>query len=51
MNTRYDLNMVVPPREAVRLLYISKSRFGGDWRSVPHTHACTEMFYCVSGRG
>lgn len=51
MNTRYDLNMEVPPREAVRLLYISKSRFGGDWRSVPHTHACTEMFYCVSGRG
>ena len=48
MNTRYDLNMEVPPREAVRLLYISKSRFGGDWRSVPHTHACTEMFYCVS---
>lgn len=45
MNTRYDLNMEVPPREAVRLLYISKSRFGGDWRSVPHTHACTEMFY------
>ena len=42
---------LVPPREAVRLLYISKSRFGGDWRSVPHTHACTEMFYCVSGRG
>ena len=30
MNTRYDLNMEVPPRESVRLLYISKSRFGGD---------------------
>ena len=44
MNTRYDLNMEVPPREAVRLLYISKSRFGGDWHSVPHTHACSEMF-------
>lgn len=47
MNTRYDLNMEVPPREAVRLLYISKSRFGGDWHSVPHTHACSEMFYCI----
>lgn len=45
------MGVEVPPREAVRLLYISKSRFGGDWRSVPHTHACTEMFYCVSGRG
>lgn len=51
MNTRYDLNMEVPPREAVRLLYISKSRYGGDWSSVPHTHACTEMFYCIGGRG
>lgn len=51
MNTRYDLDMEVPPREAVRLLYISKSRFGGDWHSVPHTHACSEMFYCISGRG
>ena len=36
MNTRYDLNMDVPPREALRLLYVSKSRFGGDWNSVPH---------------
>ena len=51
MNTRYDLNMEVPPREAVRLLYISKSRFGGDWHSVPHTHGCSEMFYCIGGRG
>lgn len=51
MNTRYDFNMDVPPREAIRLLYISKSRFGGDWNSVPHTHSCTEIFYCVSGRG
>ena len=43
--------MDVPPREAIRLLYVSKSRFGGDWNSVPHTHSCTEVFYCVDGRG
>lgn len=30
---------------------MSKSRFGGDWNSVPHTHSCTEVFYCVDGRG
>ena len=35
MNTRYELNMDVPPREAIRLMYVSKSRFGGDWNSVP----------------
>ena len=51
MNTRYELNMDVPPREAIRLMYVSKSRFGGDWNSVPHTHSCTEVFYCVNGRG
>lgn len=51
MNTRYEFNMDVPPREAIRLLYVSKSRFGGDWNSVPHTHSCTEVFYCVDGRG
>ena len=34
MNTRYEFNMDVPPREAIRLLYVSKSRFGGDWNSV-----------------
>lgn len=44
MNTRYDLNMDVPPREALRLLYVSKSRFGEDWNSGPHTHSCTEVF-------
>ena len=51
MNTRYELNMDVPPREAIRLMYVSKSRFGGDWNSVPHTHSCTEVFYCMDGRG
>ena len=51
MNTRYEFNMDVPPREAIRLLYVSKSRFGGDWNSVPHTHPCTEVFYCVDGHG
>ena len=51
MNTRYESNMDVPPREAIRLMYVSKSRFGGDWNSVPHTHSCTEVFYCVDGRG
>ena len=51
MNTRYEFDMDVPPREAIRLMYVSKSRFGGDWNSVPHTHSCTEVFYCVNGRG
>lgn len=48
---RYDIQLSAAPREEIRLLYISKSRFGGDWRSVPHTHTCTELFYCMRGKG
>ncbi|MDD4850578.1 MAG: AraC family transcriptional regulator [Gemmiger sp.] len=48
---RYDITMDVAPREAVKLIYISKSRFGGDWHSILHTHKCAELFYCVNGCG
>ena len=36
---------------SAKLLYVSTSKYGGDWHSTPHTHACAEMFYVVSGRG
>ncbi|MCI2046545.1 MAG: AraC family transcriptional regulator [Faecalibacterium sp.] len=48
---RFDVKFSPAPREAVRLLYISKSRYGGDWHSMLHTHSCTEVFYCLSGAG
>lgn len=48
---RFDVHHAPAPREAFRLLYISKSRFGGDWNSIAHTHACTELFYCLEGEG
>ena len=38
-------------RSAAHLLYISTAKYGGDWLSVPHTHACAELFYVVSGQG
>lgn len=46
---RFDIQHAPAPRESFRLLYISKSRFGGDWNSTTHTHSCTELFYCLSG--
>ena len=46
-----DIRHAPAPRESFRLLYISKSRFGGDWNSTVHTHSCTELFYCLSGEG
>ena len=38
-------------RSAAQLLYISTAKYGGDWLSVPHTHACAELFYVVGGQG
>lgn len=34
-----------------KMLYISVSRYEGDWQSLPHTHHFTELFYVVSGKG
>ena len=38
---RFVIRHAPAPRESFRLLYISKSRFGGDWNSTTHTHSCT----------
>lgn len=48
---RFEMKFGAAPRDTAKLLYISKSRFGGDWHSTPHTHGCTELFYCVHGTG
>lgn len=38
-------------RNSVKLLYVSTAKYGGDWHSMMHTHACTEVFYVVGGLG
>ena len=38
------------PQE-VTLLNASSSRYEGDWPSIPHSHAFTELFYVRDGRG
>lgn len=53
-NSRYDLERgAVPPldRSATKLLYVSTAKYGGDWHSLLHTHACAEIFYVVGGMG
>lgn len=50
-NNRFDL---AAPTEALgtsRLLYAARSRYGKEWHSTVHRHACTEIFYCVRGLG
>lgn len=38
-------------RSNARMLYLSTSRYGGDWNSYPHTHTFAELFYVVGGVG
>ena len=38
------------PQE-VTLLNASSSRYEGDWPSIPHSHAFTELFYVRDGQG
>ena len=33
------------------LMYVSASHYDTDWLSIPHTHPCTELFYCTKGVG
>ena len=35
----------------VMLLNASTSRYEGDWPSIPHSHAFTELFYVRDGKG
>ena len=50
-NTRYDLPALEKNLSTARLLYVTSSRFGADWHSTMHVHACTELFYCLRGIG
>lgn len=51
--SRYDLiaqnGRIV--RSNAKMLYLSTAKYGGDWHSIPHTHAFAELFYVVGGDG
>lgn len=38
-------------RNVTKLLYVSASKYSGDWHSIPHTHNCSELFYVTGGEG
>lgn len=51
-NTRHKIENVNKSVFAKsRLLYISTSKYEGDWQSILHSHSCSELFYVVSGNG
>ena len=38
-------------RGNVKLLNVSSCKYDGDWHSVPHSHAYTELFFITGGKG
>lgn len=50
---RYNFDKAIPFNNNLdnQLLYVSHDYFDTDWLSIPHTHNCTELFYCVKGIG
>ncbi len=37
--------------DGVKLLYVSTSKYEGDWQSILHSHPFSELFYVVHGSG
>lgn len=50
-NVRFSFNSTQSQKLNVKLLYISRSKYGGDWHSTIHTHPFTELFYVIKGQG
>ncbi|MDO4296616.1 MAG: AraC family transcriptional regulator [bacterium] len=48
--SRYNMPQTLQ-RLNCKLLYISASKYEGDWQSAPHLHPFSELIYITSGRG
>lgn len=48
---RYQLRDQKLEKMNFHLIYISTSRYEGDWHCTPHAHHCTELFYVSKGKG
>ncbi len=50
-NNRYSFNNNDANKINAKLLYVTTSKYEGDWSSVLHTHYFTELFYVIHGTG
>lgn len=50
-STYYTLTDSYVPTASEHLLYMSQATYGKDWKSIPHSHSFTELFYIVDGEG
>lgn len=51
-NTRHSIENTNPSSfDQCKLLYVSTSKYEGDWQSILHSHPFIELFYVVKGNG
>ena len=50
-NLQYQLKQIPDSHKLVNLLYVTFSKFEGDWPSLSHSHYFTELFYVREGSG
>ncbi len=51
-NTRHRIDNEKPSDFGqARLLYVSTSKYEGDWQSILHSHPFSELFYVINGQG
>lgn len=48
---RYEIKAQDFQKLNAKLLYISMSKYQGDWNSIPHVHHFAELFYVINGKG
>ena len=50
-NTRYQFHSLSGSKSSARLLYVTFSKYEGDWSSLKHSHHFSEFFYVKNGKG
>lgn len=51
-NIRHRIESTTPSFiQQSKLLYITTSKYEGDWQSIQHSHPFSELFYVVNGTG
>ena len=47
----FDLKEAIRFGDCSQLLYVSPFKFERDWNGMRHSHECTEIFFCIGGKG
>lgn len=50
-NRRFEVSLNRKHELGLNLLYVTTSKYEGDWHSTMHTHYFTELFYVLDGSG